>query len=216
MFNRLFRCISLYFKLMRVSWQILFGAWRVFKLKSPIVTIFGGSRVDKKDAYFSQAMLLAQRFADKGISVLTGGGPGIMEAASCGVVREGNGPGKTIGISVRTLGEGKNMCVQEYFELDYFFARKWLLTQYSDAFIVFPGGYGTLDELFETMTLMQTGQNKRVPVVLVGVEYWKPIMNWIMEEAVPHGLIPEEDVALFTITDDLEQVFCAVRDECEF
>lgn len=215
MFTRFVRCCKLFFKLTRVTWQIIYGAWRVFGLKPPLVTIFGGSRVSKTDKYFRQAMQLAARFADQGISVLTGGGPGIMEAASCGVTQDVKARGKTMGISVRDLGEGKNMCVEVYFELDYFFARKWLLTQYSDAFIIFPGGYGTMDEFFEIITEMQTKRARRVPIVLVGVEYWKPLMTWITEEAIPHGLITLSDLEFFTMTDDLERAFCVVRDECK-
>ena len=215
MFNRFIGCVRLFFKLTHVTWQIIYGAWRVFSLPTPIVTIFGGSRLPKTDIYFIQAMQLAKRFADADISVLTGGGPGIMEAASCGVEQEPFGLGRTMGIGVKDLNEGRNMCVQEYFELDYFFARKWLLTHYSDAFIFFPGGYGTLDELFEVLTLMQTTRDKRVPIVLVGVVYWGPIMKWISDEAIPHGLIPQLDVQLFTLTDDIEHAFCVVRDECK-
>lgn len=215
MFTRIFRCFKLFFKLTHVMWQIIFGAWRVFGLTPPIVTIFGGSRVPKTDKYFIDAMQLAARFADDGISVLTGGGPGIMEAASCGIYQDTKALGKTIGISVRDLGESKNMCVQEYFELDYFFARKWLLTHYSDAFIIFPGGYGTMDEFFEIITAMQTKRERRVPIVLVGIDYWKPLMAWINEQAIPHGLIPRADLELFTMTDDLERAFCVVRDECK-
>jgi len=215
MFNRFFRCFRLFLKFRRVTWQIIYGAWRVFGLPRPVVTVFGGSRTIKTDIYFGYAMQLAKRFADNDISVLTGGGSGIMEAASCGVEAEDYGLGRTMGIGVRDLNEPRNLCVQEYFELDYFFARKWLLTHYSDAFIVFPGGFGTLDELFEVLTLMQTNHTKLVPVVLVGVEYWTPIIKWIDDQAIPRGLIPKEALSLFTLTDDLERAFCVVRDECK-
>lgn len=215
MANRLTRCIKLYFKLMHVMWQILYGAWRVFSLPRPMVTVFGGSRTPKTDKYFIDAMQLAKRFADNDISVLTGGGPGIMEAANCGVEQEPFGLGRTMGISVRDLNEGKNICLQEYFELDYFFARKWLLTHYSDAYIVFPGGLGTMDELFEVLTVMETTHGRRVPIIMIGVEYWTPLMKWITDEGIPHGLITKESLALFTLTDDLERAFCVVRDECK-
>ena len=119
----------------------------------------------------------------------------------------------SIGISVRGL-EDKNPCVQEYFKMDYFFARKWLLTQYSSGFVVFPGGFGTLDELSEVLTLLQTNQIKKVPIVLIGKEYWQPFMDWITNEMVDHQLITPEHVKLFSITDDIEQAFCFVRGKC--
>jgi uncharacterized protein (TIGR00730 family) len=107
------------------------------------------------------------------------------------------------------------MCVEEYFELDYFFARKWILTQYSSGFIVFPGGFGTLDELSEVLTLIQTKQMKKVPIVLVGKEYWRPFMEWITDEALKHKAIEPEHVKLFSITDDMQTAFCFVRGQCE-
>ncbi len=215
MFKRIWLCSSLFFRFLHVIFQLLYGAWHVSKLSQPVVSIFGGAQLSKKASYFQKAHMLAQRLANNGISVLTGGGPGVMEAASCGVVDIKKGKAKTIGIGVKDLGEGKNPCVQEYFELNYFFARKWLLTRYSTAFIVFPGGFGTLDELAEVLTLIQTKKMKRVPIVLIGREYWHYFMKWIEQEAIEHGLIDEENLKLFTVTDDLQEVFCIIRDECK-
>jgi uncharacterized protein (TIGR00730 family) len=121
---------------------------------------------------------------------------------------------KSIGIGVRGL-EPKNPCVEEYFELDYFFARKWLLTQYSSGFIVFPGGFGTLDELAEVLTLLQTKHMKKVPIVLIGTDYWRPFMQWVTDQAVPRGLVLPEHVELFSVTDDIYKAFCFVRGECK-
>jgi len=203
------------FKLMRVFFQLLYGTWKISKLEDPIVSIFGGARLMEDQDYFKQAQALGERFAQNGISVLTGGGPGVMEAASCGVEYARERKGHTIGIGVRNLGEGKNKCVEEYFELDYFFARKWLLSRYSAAFIVFPGGFGTLDELTEVLTLIQTKRLTPRPIVLVGIEYWQPFMKWVTDEALKHQLISNQDIQLFTVTDDLEHAFCVVRDECK-
>jgi len=122
---------------------------------------------------------------------------------------------KSIGIGVKELGEGKNPCVQEYFELDYFFARKWLMTRHSQAFVIFPGGFGTMDELAEILTLVQTKKLGRVPIVLVGVEYWRDFMEWLKYSALVHGLIVKEDLELFTLTDDIDKVFALVCKECE-
>lgn len=217
--QRIRMCCSLGLKFMHVFLQLIYGVWRVSKLSHPIVSIFGSAKMAQTDQYAHEANQVAVWLGEEGISVLTGGGPGIMEAANCGAsgairpIRKGNV--KSIGIGVRGLNEPQNICVEEYFELDYFFARKWLLTQYSSGFIVFPGGFGTLDELSEVLTLIQTKQMKRVPIVLVGKEYWGPFMQWITDEAVPHGLVTPEQVKLFSVTDDPYKAFCFVRGECQ-
>lgn len=215
MIKRLGICLKQFFSLLRVFWQMMYGTWRVSKLPQPIVSIFGGARVSGKDPYFQKAHQLGERFIELDISVLTGGGPGIMEAASCGAIRPKGKKARMMGIGVTDLGEKPNQCVQEFFVLNYFFARKWLLTRFSSAFVVFPGGFGTLDEMAEVLTLIQTKKLKRVPIVLFGVEYWQPFMNWLHQEALKHGTISKEDLTLFTLTDDLEQIFCLVRDECK-
>ena len=213
MFSRLSMCCSLAFLLMHTFFQIVYGAWKISGPGGPYVSIFGGARFAQDDPYAHKAHALASMLVDANISVLTGGGPGIMEAASCGAV-DPQATAKSIGISVKDLGEGRNPCVQIYIEMDHFFARKWLLTQYSSAFIVFPGGFGTLDEMAEVLTLIQTKQMKPVPIVLIGKEYWDPFMHWIKVEAIKHGTVSEKDVDLFTVTDDLDQAFCLVRDKC--
>jgi len=217
LFKRIRMCSWLAWRFLRVFWQIIYGAWRVSKLPHPIISIFGSSKTQQADQYAHDANKVAALLVEQGISVLTGGGPGIMEAANCGAVLQASNGTKitSIGIGVRGLNEGKNTCVQEYFEMDYFFARKWLLTQYSKGFVVFPGGFGTLDELSELLTLIQTRQLKKVPIVLVGREYWQPFMNWVTDEMLAHGLIKQEHLKLFSITDDPYKAFCFVRGECE-
>lgn len=216
LFQRIRMCFSLSWNFLRVFFQIIYGAWRVSKLPHPIVAIFGSSRTEQSDQYAHQANKVAALLVEQGISVLTGGGPGIMEAANCGAVLKGGKDTVTsIGIGVRGLREGKNTCVQEYFEMNYFFARKWLLTEYSSGFIVFPGGFGTLDELFDVLILIQTQQMKKVPIVLMGKEYWKPFMDWVTTEMLEHSLIEPEHIKLFNITDDPYKAFCFVRGECE-
>jgi len=215
MFNRFIRCCTLFFSFFRVQFQLLYGAWRVFGLPEPRVSIFGSARVPLDNPYAQKASKLAQRLVENNISVLTGGGPGIMEAATCGAEHNGKGHGKSLGIGVRGLREPKNKCLEGYIELNYFFARKWLLSHYSQAFIVFPGGFGTLDELTEALTLMQTKKLSRAPIILIGVEYWDDFMVWVKKEALEHGLIAKEDLDLFTLTDDLDEAFCIVRDKCK-
>lgn len=215
MLTRIGVCLREYASLMRVFWQLMYGIWKVSKLPKPIVSIFGGARVKGEDVYFKRAHELAQKLVQLDISVLTGGGPGIMEAASCGAIVPKKSKAKVMGIGVTDLGEKPNKCVEEFFQLNYFFARKWLLTRYSKAFIVFPGGFGTLDEMAEVLTLIQTKKLFPAPMVLIGEEYWRPFMRWLNEEAIKHGTIDESDLKLFTLTDDLEKVFCLVRDECK-
>ena len=215
MLKRLKMCGSLGFKLIRVFFQLIYGSWRVSKIPQPIISIFGGSRLPQHDKYARQADQIAQWFVENDISVLTGGGPGIMEAASCGAIKTDGGKGKSMGIGVRGLSEAKNPCVQEYFELDYFFARKWLLTRYSVGFVVFPGGFGTMDELAQVLTLIQTKKIKRVPIVLIGKEYWEPFLKWVIDEALDHGLVEKEHVELITLTDDPYEGFCLISDACK-
>jgi uncharacterized protein (TIGR00730 family) len=215
MLGRLFHCINVFFRLQAVVIQQIYGAWRVSSLPKPIITIFGGARFNQTNIYAKQAHELARMFADEGVSVLTGGGSGIMEAASCGVIASGKGKGRTMGISVSAINELPNPCVQEYIELDYFYARKWLLTRYASGFIFFPGGFGTLDELGEILTLIQTGKSKRVPIILIGREYWDPLSKWLTDEALSQGLISKESFDLLHVTDDLNDAFCIVRDRCK-
>ena len=213
--QRIRMCCSLAWKFFRVFLHIIYGVWRVSKLPQPIISIFGSAKVTQVDKYAQEANQIAVWLGEEGISVLTGGGPGIMEAANCGAIKPSRkGDVRSIGIGVRGLNEPKNVCVEEYFELDYFFARKWLLTQYSSGFIVFPGGFGTLDELSEVLTLIQTKQMKKVPIVLVGKDYWRPFMQWITDEAYPRGLIKLEHLNLFSVTDEPYKAFCFVRGEC--
>lgn len=213
-FKRLGIFFSTFYKLTRVFLQLLYGIWRVSKLELPVVTIFGSHELKLEDPYALQAEKLAQMFAKADISVLTGGGAGIMEAANLGAAVK-KGKVKSIGIGVKALNEAHNPYVSEYFELDYFFARKWLLTEYSVAFVVFPGGFGTLDELAEVLVLIKTKKLKAVPIVLIGKEFWTPFVDWIYTEMIKHGLLEKEGLALFEITDDLERAFSLVCITCK-
>lgn len=214
--QRIAMCCSLSWKFFRVFLQLIYGVWRISKLSHPMISIFGSSKISPTDKYVQEANQIAGLLVDQGMSVLTGGGPGIMQGANQGAIRPlAIDEVRSIGIGVRGLHEAKNTYVQEYFELDYFFARKWLLTQYSKGFIVFPGGFGTIDELSEVLTLIQTNQMKKVPIVLIGKEFWQPFMQWVTGEALVHGLVKPEHVKLFSVTDDPYKAFCFVRGECE-
>lgn len=214
-FSRLKRFSILFGRLLYTTFQMLYGGWRITKLPQPIVSIFGSARLKPDTPYTQKAHELGKRFMENGVSVLTGGGPGIMEAAICGMKVSGPGKGKSMGIGVRGLDEGWNVCAQDYFELQYFFARKWLLNQFSSAFIIFPGGFGTLDEFAEVLTLIQSKELKRVPVVLIGKEYWDPLVDWIQNEALRHGAVLKEELEFFYVTDDLDEAFCWALSKCD-
>ena len=214
-FSRLKRFALLFGRLFYTTFQMLYGGWRITKLPQPIISIFGSSRLKQDTPYAQKAHELGKRFMENGVSILTGGGPGIMEAAVCGIKINGEGKGKSMAIGVRGLDEGWNRCAQNYFELEYFFARKWLLNQFSKGFVIFPGGFGTLDELAEVLTLIQTKSLSQVPVVLIGKEYWQPLVNWIMDEALLHGAVLQEELELFYVTDDLDEAFCWVLGKCD-
>lgn len=209
----------MWWHLARVYLQLMYGAWRVSGLPQPIVTIFGGSRVLQDNPYAHQANKLAHMLVANDISVITGGGPGIMEAANCGaspkeIKIKKDGKIRSIGIGVKGV-EGPNPCVHEYFSLDYFFARKYLMTRSAAGFVIFPGGFGTLDEFAEVLTLMQTKKMEPMPVILIDTDYWGPFMKWVNDEALQHGLLTKEHVALITLTDDLDRAVSLLCQHCK-
>lgn len=200
----------------KVLAQLLYGAWQIGKLPHPIITIFGSARHLKTSLYDQSAFLLAEKCTQQGISVLTGGGPGIMEAANCGGINlHQERKGKTLGIGVKDLQEKPNQCAHKYIELDYFFARKWLLMNYSKAFVIFPGGFGTLDEFAELLTLIQTKRLKAVPVFLVGSTYWKPLFDWLSTIVLDEGAVNQQDVSLITLVDNIDQIIPILKRICD-
>jgi hypothetical protein len=170
------------------------------------VTIFGSARVHEGDPYYAKARELAGLLAGEGFAVITGGGPGIMEAANRGCHEAG---GLSIGCNIELPHEQSvNPYVDLGVEFRYFFARKVMFVKYADAFAIFPGGFGTLDELFESLTLIQTGKIRHFPVVLVGTEYWGGLLDWLRREAVVRGAIEPGDLDLIRSTDDMAEA-CA-------
>lgn len=196
--------------------QMVRAAWRIAYIRHPIVTVFGGHAMHDDGTYYKQAALLGERLAAENISILTGGGSGIMEAIHCGTAPHSEHAFHTIlGIGIKGLDDGPNKCVKSYIEVNSFFARKYLLTYYADAFVVFPGGYGTLDELAEILTLMQTKKIPAVPIILIGVEFWSDFFAWLeCETVIKSGFAAKEDLRLLTITDDLERAFCIIQRKC--
>jgi uncharacterized protein (TIGR00730 family) len=170
------------------------------------VTIFGSARTTEADPYYAKARELAALLAKAGFAVITGGGPGVMEAANRGCHEAG---GLSVGCNIELPNEqASNPYVDLGVEFRYFFARKVMFVKYADGFAIFPGGFGTLDELFESLTLIQTGKIRHFPVVLVGTEYWGGLLEWLRKETVARGLIEASDLDLMRCTDDMAEA-CA-------
>ncbi|HEX5825722.1 MAG TPA: TIGR00730 family Rossman fold protein [Candidatus Limnocylindrales bacterium] len=175
----------------------------------PAVTIFGSARVAAGSPDYELARDIARRLAEVGFAIITGGGPGIMEAANRGC-REGGG--LSIGCNIELPHEqGLNEYVDLGVEFKYFFARKTMFVKYADAFVIMPGGFGTLDELFESLTLIQTGKIRDFPVVLVGKAYWQGMIDWMRSTQLPAGAITEADLGLLKLTDDPAEVCDLIR-----
>jgi uncharacterized protein (TIGR00730 family) len=175
----------------------------------PAVTIFGSARVKAGSPDYELARGIARRLAGHGFAIITGGGPGVMEAANRGC-REGGG--LSIGCNIELPHEqGLNAYVDLGVEFKYFFARKTMFVKYADAFVIMPGGFGTLDELFESLTLIQTGKIRDFPVVLVGRAYWQGMLDWMRAVQVPAGAVSEGDLDLLKLTDDPDEVCDIIR-----
>jgi len=173
------------------------------------VTVFGSARTPPEDPYYARAVETARLLATEGFPVITGGGPGIMEAANRGC-QEGNG--LSIGCNIELpFEQGLNPYVERAINFRYFFVRKTMFVKYSTAFIVFPGGYGTMDELFEALTLIQTGKVKYFPVILFGREYWSGLAAWLAERVAGEGKIAGKDLELLHLTDSPREAGALVR-----
>ena len=170
----------------------------------PAVTIFGSARTKPDDPTYQRAQELAAKLSDQGFTVITGGGPGIMEAANRGA-KEADGV--SVGLAVELPHEhGPNPYVDiaQYFR--YFFVRKTMFVKYAQAFVIFPGGFGTFDELFESLTLVQTGKIDHFPIILFGSEYWSGLLEWLSSEVVSRGNISEIDLHLLRVSDDIDEI----------
>ncbi len=176
----------------------------------PSVTIFGSARLDENHPYYQQAMKLSGMLGARGYNVITGGGPGIMEAANRGAYEHDEV--ESIGLNIELPEEQQpNPYITKGQSFDYFFSRKVMLVKYSMAYVIFPGGFGTLDEMFEALTLIQTRKVWGVRLFVVGTEFYAPLMAFIKEKMLAERMIDERDVELITLTDDL----CFVVDEIE-
>jgi uncharacterized protein (TIGR00730 family) len=175
----------------------------------PAITVFGSARTQPDDPAYGLARIIGRKLAETGYAVITGGGPGTMEAANRGC-REGGG--LSVGCNIELPHEqGMNPYVDLGVEFRYFFARKVMFVKYADGFVILPGGLGTLDELFESLTLIQTGKVRHFPVVLVGREYWSGLLAWMRDTMLKQGTIAETDLDLFHVSDDPDEVIDLIR-----
>ncbi|SJZ32338.1 TIGR00730 family Rossman fold protein [Sediminibacterium ginsengisoli] len=187
------------------AWQILLQfikGFRTLHFLDPCITVFGSARFKEDHRYYKAAQEFGKRIASLGFTTMTGGGPGIMEAANRGAFEHG---GMSVGCNIKLPFEQQpNPYMQKWITFDYFFIRKVLLVKYSYAFIIMPGGFGTMDELFETITLVQTKVITNFPIVLFGKEYFQPLMEAI-DTMIESGTISAEDKKLILLTDDIEE-----------
>ncbi len=194
-------------------------AWRLFRILSefvegfermvsigPSVAFFGSSQTKKEDPFYQLAVAMGKKVVAKGFAVITGGGPGIMEAANAGA-RSVKGKSCGICINLPTEEEPNRFIDSEYLlSFRYFFVRKVMFVRYAQAFIVFPGGFGTLDELFEALTLIKTKKIDPFPVYLIGTKYWAGLLEWLTQIPLNHGYLNSDDIKSMIVTDDLDQV----------
>jgi uncharacterized protein (TIGR00730 family) len=175
----------------------------------PAVTVFGSARVRPGDPTYDTARTIGRLLAEAGFAVITGGGPGAMEAANQGCQEAG---GLSVGCNIELPHEqALNPYIDLGIEFRYFFARKTMFVKYADAFVILPGGFGTLDELFEALTLIQTGKIRHFPVVMVGREYWSGLIDWMREVQLKAGAITDQDLDLLRLTDDPKEVVRIIK-----
>lgn len=198
--------------------------WRVFRIMAefvegietlahlgPAVSIFGSARAGDKDKYYDQARQTARLLAQRGVAVITGGGGGFMEAANRGAQEGG---GTSVGLNIELPFEQKpNDYLDMMMEFHYFFCRKVMFLKYSIGFILFPGGFGTMDELFEALTLIQTRRNENFGLVMVGGEYWQGLLDWARDQLLGRGYISPEDIDIPNVTDDPAEAVRMVLDQ---
>lgn len=196
-------------------------AWRVLRIQAelvegidklatigPSVTIYGSARLGEESLYYQKAEELAARFSEAGLNVLTGGGPGIMEGANRGAYGKG---ACSIGLNITLPREEMANRYQDLgVNFRYFFVRKLMLVKHAVGFVVFPGGFGTLDELFEALTLVQTGKIAPFPIILFGESYWAGLMDWLGQRMLEEGCIGAADMKLMQVTDSVDQAYRTV------
>lgn len=191
-------------------------SWRIFRImaefidsfetmaqQGPLVSIFGSARISPDDPYCKDAKHLAKLLSDCGYGVLTGGGPGIMAAGNEGAFKNG---GVSVGLNIKLpMEQNPNRYQTESLDFRYFFVRKVCFMKYSVALVAYPGGFGTLDEFCECLTLVQTNKVNRIPIVLVGKDFWSPFVDWVTGTLLGQGMISEKDLSLFVVVDTAQE-----------
>jgi uncharacterized protein (TIGR00730 family) len=194
-------------KIFQIMAEFVEGFEKLARIK-PSVSIFGSARTDKDHPYYELTEKIARKLSDAGFSVVSGGGPGIMEAANKGAYA---GKSPSIGLNIALAHE---QSANEYQDISlmfrHFFSRKVMFVKYASAYVVMPGGFGTLDELAEILTLIQTNKTRRIPVILVCSHFWTGLMDWIKQSLLAEGMINAEDLDLFKILDDPQEVVDAI------
>ena len=207
----------------RITSDLTGDAWRVFRIMGefvegfdtlarigPAVSIFGSARTKPDEADYAAAEQTAALLSQSGFSIITGGGPGIMEAANKGAHEGG---GESIGCNIELpFEQGMNSYVNVAVNFRYFFVRKTMFVKYAEAFVIFPGGFGTMDELFEALTLIQTGKVRDFPVVLFGTKYWGGLVSWIRERMLAERKVSPQDLDLLVLTDSPEEAVSVIVD----
>ena len=186
------------------------GFEAVDRIDRPAVSIFGSARIQPDSRAYAAARKVGRRFAKHGWAVITGGGPGVMEAANRGAKEAG---GLSVGFNIELPHEqGSNPYLDISYMFKHFYARKVCFVKPAEGFVIFPGGFGTLDELFEALTLIQTGKAQNFPVVLIGTDYWEEMISWVRGELLADGMISPEDLDLLHATDDLDEAVRTIVD----
>jgi len=190
-------------KVVSIAEEFQAGFAAVDRIDRPAVSIFGSARVDEASEPYRVAREVGRRFGEAGWAVITGGGPGVMEAANRGAKEAG---GLSVGFNIELPHEqGSNAYLDIAYTFKHFYARKVCFVKPAEGFVIFPGGFGTLDELFEALTLIQTGKARNFPVVLFDTDYWADLLRWIRGELLADGMISADDLDLLYVTDDLAE-----------
>ena len=186
----------------------LWEGFRALTEIGPATVVFGSARTPADDPVYAAARDVGRRLGEAGFAVITGGGPGVMEAANRGAVDAG---ARSIGLNIDLpFEQAMNPWVELGIQFRYFFTRKLMFVRYASAWVIFPGGYGTLDELFEVLTLIQTGKTRHFPVVLVGRDHWRGLQDWLRDEALAEGRISPGDLEMIRCCDDPAEIVEAV------